>query len=361
MSYTGSTRLDRPFEPTHIVGYAMDGTRGNRSDLTIDGFPSTATANANEVIASYVPPPDIVQEFKVQTATFDASFGNTEGGVTNLSIKSGTNSLQGSAYFVKTPPSLFANDFFANANNIPLADFTYNRYGGMAGGPVMLPGYDGRRKTFFTYGFEGIHEARPRNNGTPTVPTEKMRNGDFSELLALGPQYQIYNPFTRRSIGGGRFQSDPFPGNIIPANLINPVAKAALGYIGKPLTPGNADGTGNFQQPSLPETIKYATNTIRIDQVADQTSSASTAASAGTIATATTTTTSTTSRPASGSSSSRGRSAFDHVWALNSTDGDEPALRIQPLRARDRHESGQPRVRPHVARVPRVLQLAHRR
>ena len=73
----------------------MDGTRGNRSDLTIDGVPSTATANADEVIASYVPPPDIVQEFKVQTATFDASFGNTEGGVTNLSIKSGTNTLHG--------------------------------------------------------------------------------------------------------------------------------------------------------------------------------------------------------------------------------------------------------------------------
>ncbi len=268
VAYTGSLRLDRPFEPTHIVGYAMDGTRGNRSDLTIDGVPSTATANANEVIASYVPPPDIVQEFKVQTATFDASMGNTEGGVTNLSIKSGTNSLKGSAYFVKTPPSLFSNDFFANALNEPLPDFTYNRYGGMAGGPVMLPGYDGRRKTFFTYGFEGIHETRPRNNGTPTVPTEKMRNGDFSELLALGPQYQIYNPFTRRAIGGGRFQSDPFPGNIIPATMINPVAKAALGFIGRPLTPGNADGTGNFQQPSLPETIKYASNTIRIDHIA---------------------------------------------------------------------------------------------
>ena len=119
----------------------MNGTRGNRSDLTIDGVPSTATANANEVIASYVPPPDIVQEFKVQTATFDASFGNTEGGVTNLSIKSGTNSLAGTAYFVKTPGSLFANDFFANANNISRStDFNYNRYGGMAGGPVVLPG-----------------------------------------------------------------------------------------------------------------------------------------------------------------------------------------------------------------------------
>src|SRR5688572_5087715 len=211
VSYTGSARLDRPFEPTHIVGYAMDGTRGNRSDLTIDGVPSTATANAGEVIASYVPPPDIVQEFKVQTATFDAAMGNTEGGVTNLMIKSGTNALRGTAYLAKTPKDLFANDFFANANNIPLSDFSYNRYGGTVGGPVLLPGYDGRRRTFFLYGFEGIHEARPRNNGTPTVPTAKMRTGDFSELLALGSQYQIYNPFTRRAIGGGRFQQDPFP------------------------------------------------------------------------------------------------------------------------------------------------------
>jgi hypothetical protein len=265
VSATGDPRLDRPFEPTHIVGYAMDGTRGNRSDLTIDGVPSTATANAGEVIASYVPPPDIVQEFKVQTATFDASFGNTEGGVTNLSIKAGTNAFHGTAYFNKTPKQLFANDFFANANGIPLANFSYNRYGGTAGGPVLLPGYDGRRKTFFMYGFEGIHEARPRNGGIPTVPTEKMRNGDFSDLLALGPQYQVYNPFTRRAIGNGRFQQDPFPGNIIPQSLINPVARAALEYIGRPLTPGNPDGTSNFQNPSLPETIKYATNTIRVD------------------------------------------------------------------------------------------------
>jgi hypothetical protein len=266
VTYTGSARLDRPFEPTHIVGYAMDGTRGNRNDLTIDGVPSTATANANEVIASYVPPADIVQEFKVQTATFDAASGNTEGGVVNLTIKSGSNTLRGAAYIAKTPKALFANDFFANANNIPLSDFNYNRPGGWAGGPVVLPGYNGRGKTFFMYGFEGIHESRPRNNGTPTVPTERMRNGDFSELLALGSQYQIYNPFTRRAIANGRFEQDPFPGNIIPQNLINPVARAALEYIGRPKTAGNADGTNNFQQPSLPEEIKYANNTIRVDQ-----------------------------------------------------------------------------------------------
>ena len=99
------------------------------------------------------------------------------------------------------------------------------------------------------YGFEGIHEARPRNNGTPTVPSEKMRNGDFSELLALGPQYQIYNPFTRRAVAGGRIQPDPFPGNIIPASLINPVARAALEYIAQPLTAGNGRRHQQLPEP----------------------------------------------------------------------------------------------------------------
>lgn len=104
-AFARDPRLDRPFEPTHIVGYSMDGTRANRSDLTIDGVPSTSTANAFEVIASYVPPADAIQEFKIQTATFDAQFGNTEGGVTSISIKSGTNSFHGTGYFWESRPA----------------------------------------------------------------------------------------------------------------------------------------------------------------------------------------------------------------------------------------------------------------
>jgi hypothetical protein len=271
VSFRGSPRLDRPFEPTHIVGYSMNGTRSNRSDITIDGVPATSTANAGEVIASFVPPQDLVQEFRVQTATFDAGFGNTEGGVTNLSLKSGTNQLHGTGYIVKTPASLLANDFFANANDIPLPDFRYTRWSATAGGPIVLPGvYNGRQRTFFMYGYESIPEARPRNNGTPTVPSERMRNGDFSELLALGPQYQIYNPFTRRAIAGGRFQQDPFPNNIIPPHLINPVARAILEYLPLPRTQGNAAGIGNYQRPELKEETEYGSHTIRVDHVISQ-------------------------------------------------------------------------------------------
>ena len=104
VTFNGSVRLDRPFEPTHIVNFSMGGTRGNLNDITIDGAPTTATANANEVTASYVPPTDIVQEFKVQTTTFDAQFGQTQGGVTNISIKCGTNNFHGSAELLLPAP-----------------------------------------------------------------------------------------------------------------------------------------------------------------------------------------------------------------------------------------------------------------
>ncbi len=277
-SFTGSQKLDRPFEPTHIVGYSIDGTRGNRSDITIDGVSSTARANGGEVIASYVPPSDLLQEFKVQTATFDASSGNTEGGVTNLSIKTGTNNLHGTAYFWAEPGQLAANDFFGNAAipQKPRPDIYSYRWGGVAGGPVFLPKlYNGRNRTFFMYGFESIHEARPRNNGTPSIPTTAMKAGDFSALLALGPQYQIYNPFTRRPDPNraGHFIEDPLKNNNF-ANLVdkngrslpmNPVALNLLKFFPDPTSAGKANGTGNFAQPDLKETAKYATNTIRID------------------------------------------------------------------------------------------------
>jgi len=271
VSFNRDQRLDRPFEPTHIVGYSMDGTRANRSDVTLDGSVATATANNGEVIASYVPPADIIQEFKVQTATFDASFGQTEGGVTNISIKSGTNAFHGTAYINKQVPQLFANDYFANFNaglagkaEADRIDFTYNRFGGSASGPVVIPKlYNGKNKTFWLYGYEGIKEDRPRNNGTPTVPTARMKQGDFSELLALGPQYQIYNPFGATLVNNVPSRQ-PFPGNIVPSSMITDQAKKILAYFPDPLQPGVQN---NYQRPELTEHADYGSHTIRADQV----------------------------------------------------------------------------------------------
>jgi hypothetical protein len=268
ITFNRDPRLDRPYEPTHIVGYTIDGSRANRSDLTIDGAASTATANNFEVIATYTPPGDVIQEFKVQTATFDASFGSTEGGVTNISIKSGTNNLHGTAYYSGLPPWT-ANDFYANRVGQPIAEFKENRWGGSAGGPLIIPGlYNGRNRTFWLFGYEGIHDSRPRNNSTSsTVPTAKMKSGDFSELLAINPSYQIYNPFDATfNSTTGRITRAKFDGNIIPPSLINPLGKKILSMWPDPrFTPSSADGTNNNYDASLTEQAKYYTWTFRVD------------------------------------------------------------------------------------------------
>ncbi len=263
--------LNRPFEPTHIAGYAMNGVRANRSDITIDGMPSTATADPGQVISSYVPPADIVQEFRVQTATFDAQFGNTEGGVINISIKSGTNKLHGTATYAKWTPSLTAGDWFNNKAGKETPGYTYNRWGGSAGGPLWIPKiYDGRNKTFWMWGYEAIHEERPRNNCNPcAVPTDAQWNGDFSGLLAYRNTYQIYDPFSGKLDASGATVRTPFSGNIIPANRITDIAKKLRTYWpAAPLTPSLAspDGTNNNNNTGLTEPATYYTHTIRADQ-----------------------------------------------------------------------------------------------
>jgi hypothetical protein len=267
----GAATLNRPFEPTHIAGYAMNGVRTNRSDITIDGVPSTATANENEVISTYVPPADIVQEFRVQTATFDSQFGNTQGGVINIAIKSGTNDLHGTGYYSKWTPSLTANDWFNNQQSKPKPDYSYNRWGGSVGGPVYLPKlYDGRNKSFFQWGYEGIHESRPRNNcgTTCAVPTEAQWNGDFSGVLAAGGSaYQIYNPFTG-VLDGTTIRRQPFANNQIPASMITDFAKKVRQYY--PAEPfsastGSALGNMNHYNAGLLEPVTYYTHTIRGD------------------------------------------------------------------------------------------------
>ena len=269
VAYTGSTRLDRPFEPTHIANFAMGGARGIRSDLLIDGAPSTATANANEVIASYVPPTDTTQEFRVQTATFDAQFGNTEGGVTSIVTKGGTNDFHGTAYYWIEPGGWAANDFFGNSRGQG-RPFTFsNRPGFSIGGPVTIPKvYDGKNKTFFFFSFEQINDSRPRFDATNIwAPTAALASGDFSAYIN---QVKIYDPLTGTFSGGNVTNRTPFQNNIIPANRINPVAKAVLPFIGGPKhgPQGTALINNNITDSTLSEVMDppYRNYTLRLDQ-----------------------------------------------------------------------------------------------
>lgn len=270
VAYTGSARLDRPFEPTHIANFAMGGARGIRSDLLIDGAPSTATANANEVIASYVPTTDATQEFIVQTATFDAQFGNTEGGVTSIVTKGGTNGYHGSAYYWIEPGGWAANDFFGNSRGQG-RPFTFsNRPGFTIGGPVTIPKvYNGKDKTFFFFSFEQIADSRPRFDAANIwSPTAAMANGDFSAFIN---NVRIHDPLTGTVVGSTVTNRTPFANNIIPAGRINPVAKAVVAFMGSPKHgPQGTNNliTNNITDSTLNELLDppYRNYTIRFDQ-----------------------------------------------------------------------------------------------
>ncbi|MBM3747701.1 MAG: TonB-dependent receptor [Acidobacteria bacterium] len=258
-----------------VSNIAVSGTRDHNSEYSIDGTPAMWGRNA-----AMVPPADMVQEYKVQTSTFDASVGHSPGGVINVSLRSGSNALRGSLYNFHNNNVLQGIDFFQrqylyNPATGPVTEakrkevapqHVINRYGATVAGPLWLPGlYNGRDRSFWTYGFEGlIRPGTERGGYSHTVPTLRQRQSDFSELLALGTRYQVYDPATIQPAAGGRFSRQPLPGNIIPASRLDGMARNLLQYWPEPNTAGSADGRLNYFRP-LRSQNEYSSHTVRAD------------------------------------------------------------------------------------------------
>lgn len=254
------TGYTRPFDVGTPSQISIDGTRTGSNEFMLDGAPNMHRGNV-----SYSPPPGVVEEFKVQTATFDASYGYMAGGALNMSLKSGTNTVNGQMYYFLQNPALNANRFFSNRVGTERANFRLHRWGGSASGPVVLPKlYDGRSRTFWMYGYEGIWSLDPTPYVIEAVPSPAMRQGNFSELLALGANYQIYDPFSTTPAAGGRFSRQPLAGNIIPTNRINPVAKNIASLWDQSNQAGTADGTNNYTKAKNALDIYY-NHIVRID------------------------------------------------------------------------------------------------
>ena len=270
VAFTDEPAKDQPWQPLNTA-YAMAGSPSSRNEFTLDGASNTFHDEARSTVGqAWTPMADVVSEFKVQTATFDVSTGQTEGGVVNVSLKSGTNKLHGSAFFGKETAALDANSFFANAAGTPRANLNLTNPGGTVSGPVYIPKvYNGKNKTFFLFGFNWVKSVA--SGGTAggivaTVPTAAERNGDFSALLKLGNAYQIYDPFSRQPAAGGLFQNQPLPGNIIPANLLNPVAKNIVSFYPLPEQPGATNGTNNLDRTNWPSRVIYHSVVYKFDQ-----------------------------------------------------------------------------------------------
>jgi len=212
------------------------GTFFDTAEYLLDGTWDTRTDWGGVI---YVPAVDDVQEFKIQTNAFTSQYGWSSGNVINVVTKSGSNGFHGDAYEFYRNSNVDARYFF---NNGAQPSFHRNQFGGTVGGPIR------KDKTFFFAYYEGLRQATPATY-VGTMPTEAERAGDFSALLG-GPTGQtdalgrailsgaIYNPFSTRQITAGQvdpvtgltatqtgYIRDPFPGNIIPPNLLDKIAE----------------------------------------------------------------------------------------------------------------------------------------
>jgi len=251
---------DRPFDgPWNIdqsSNISVGGSRGYGADYNVDGVSNNAYGGRT----AFVPPPDMVQEVRVNVVTYDASLGRATGASVNVSLKSGTNRVQGSLQVSGSGGPMMTRNFFTNKfifdpttgpitkekidANTP--SVRWMRYSAAVGGPVVLPRvYDGRNKTFWMFGYQTHDRVRP-NATSYSVPTIPQRSGDFSELLKLGSQYQIYDPYTTVPASNNRFSRSPFPGNVIPRSRLNPVAQKIVNYFPPPNVSGTADFLNNF-------------------------------------------------------------------------------------------------------------------
>ena len=250
IAYTGNPLFTGPTSNGNLAAFRSNGATG-ANQITLDGSPNYAFDGG----VGFSPPSDAVQEFKVQTNTFDAQQGYSAGATVNVAVKSGANDLHGSAWYFNRDRSRTANNYFGNASNQARPIRTYHRFGGVFSGPVD------KDRTFFFVSYERLKD----NIAEPqlfTVPTDKMRRGDFSELIvnrnniAAAANVVIFNPFSGVQSGANVVRSSfncPTSGalpanstcNIIPSNLINPVAANLVKFYPLPNIAGVGNGTQN--------------------------------------------------------------------------------------------------------------------
>ena len=257
--------------------FSVSGGQASTNDVLLDGVSDTV-GDFNGMAIS--PPQDSVREFKVLSGAIPAEYGRTGSAVVNFITKAGTNRFHGAVYEYFQNGALNANGWQRNRRgsrpdgraNLPRIPIKRNQYGVAFGGPVMLPKLGKVKNTFFFFNYEGRREANPFSKQL-TVPTEKMRTGDLSELLTGSARTgltnadgsaalfgQLYDPYAalsagkRQTISGNRLDLLPKCGTgPRTAACLDPVALKLLTYLPSTNQPGLVDnfvfsGTAHFQR-----------------------------------------------------------------------------------------------------------------
>jgi hypothetical protein len=202
------------------------GSTQGRNEYMVDGIPSTVPQGGGNLV--FVPSIDSVEEVKVHTTMFDASYGHSNGGAVSITTRGGTNEWHGGAYDFKRWRALDANSWVNNRLGLPRPPVNYNQWGLTLGGPVFVPRlYNGRNRTFFFVALEQdkINNAVSRQS---RVPTERERSGDFSQTSnRLGGAFGIFDPETT-VVAANRATRAPFPNARIPASRHTAVGLAVM-------------------------------------------------------------------------------------------------------------------------------------
>ena len=255
---------------------SINGARSQANNFILDGVDNN---DGLQNIILFFPPVEGTQEFKVNTSVSPAQFGRGGGGLVIASYKSGTNDFHGSAFYFYRSGKFAANNnylFPSIPTFVPKPPYNRNQYGGAAGLPLI-------KNHLFLFGdYEATRESLPGGLGTVTVPTVKMRTGDYSELLNPAftngqfqttfpvclPNAGILNsniPANSRGVIYDPQTCQPFPGNIIPKARLNPAAVNYFNAYPIPTYSDRALQNYTFQQQSA---IKYNRFNARTDWTA---------------------------------------------------------------------------------------------
>jgi len=216
----------------------INGGRPRTNEYLFDGI-SALQPEPGQVV--FFPIVDSIQEFNVQTNAVSAEFGRFNGGVVNLSTRSGSNVFHGSVYEFFRNESLNTRNYFAPVSQRK-PEFRRNQYGAALGGPIV------KNHTFFFVDYQGTKQAIGTVR-TSTVPTLLERQGNFTEVYGSTSPV-LYDPATTVQ-NGSNFTRSPFtPTNILPVDRIDPAALSLLNHYPLPTKSGTSNNftlVGNDQ------------------------------------------------------------------------------------------------------------------
>ncbi len=245
---------------------SVNGLRPQANNYILDGIDNNEGL-VNTIL--FFPPVDATEEFKVSTSVAPAEFGRAGGAIVVSSIKSGTNSIHGSAFEFYRSGKFDSNPNyqFMGAPPTPPTPYNRNQFGGSAGLPII------KNKLFIFGDYSGWREVTPINAYYMTVPTAKMRSGDFSELFnpsftngAYATVYPLCDPRAGTTSAGQIFDPitcQPFTNNQISSSRGNPAAFKYLNAF--PLPNNTSRAFDNFLVNNQSQSVKYNTFDARVD------------------------------------------------------------------------------------------------